>query len=52
MKKNYTLRLDPELVRRIDKAASVDQRTRTNLIEVALHDYLTQNAQPDQGTQR
>jgi len=32
-KQNFTFRIDPELVKRFDRAAESEDRSRTNLIE-------------------
>lgn len=39
-KQNYTFRFDPDLVEQIDKQASRESRSRTNMIEVMARDYL------------
>lgn len=39
-KKNYTLRLDPEFVKKVDEAAGLEKRSRTNFIETVLSLYL------------
>ena len=43
MKKNYTFRLDPELVKKIDEKAKKEKRSRTNLIEFAVSIFLEKN---------
>lgn len=39
-KKNYTLRLDPELVRKFDQAAKSENRSRTNAVETLMMQYI------------
>ncbi len=40
MKENYSFRLDPELVKRVDERAKKEKRSRTNLVEVMMEFYL------------
>ena len=36
MKKNYSFRLDKELIEKLDRIANRDHRTRSNAIEVLI----------------
>ena len=40
MKKNFTLSLDPELVEKMRKQARAEKRSLSNMIEIAMLQYL------------
>ena len=42
VKQNYTFRFDPDLINRLDAAAKIVRRSRTNLVEVIIAEYLDQ----------
>ncbi|MCF7928760.1 MAG: hypothetical protein K9L68_07415 [Spirochaetales bacterium] len=47
-KKNYTFRFDPVMIDQLDILAAQQRRSRTNMLEVIIEDFLKKNNHQDQ----